>query len=81
MAKATLTSKGQLTLPKEIRDKLGVKTGDRVAFREQPDGSIVVEAEIGDLLALRGSVKSRVRGVTIEAMNEAKRQADGRLRN
>jgi len=78
MAKATLTSKGQLTLPKEIRDKLGVKTGDRVAFREQPDGSIVVEAEIGDLLALRGSVKSRVRGVTIEAMNEAIRKRAGR---
>lgn len=78
MAKATLTSKGQLTLPKEIRDKLGVKTGDRVAFREQPDGSIVVEAETGDLLALRGSVKSRVRGVSIEAMNEAIRKRAGR---
>lgn len=78
MAKATLTSKGQLTLPKEIRDKLGVKTGDRVAFREQPDGSIVVEAETGDLLALRGSVKSRVRGVTVDAMNEAIRKRAGR---
>ncbi len=38
---ATLTSKGQLTLPKSIRQALGVDTGDRVAF-DLRDGEVVV---------------------------------------
>lgn len=77
-ATATVTSKGQITLPKLVRIKLGVRTGDRVAFREQADGSVVVEAETGDLLSLRGSVKTRVRGVSVEAMNDAIRKRAGR---
>jgi len=45
MATVTVTSKGRITLPKRIRERLGVKPGDKVSFRERPDGSIVVEAE------------------------------------
>jgi antitoxin PrlF len=68
MPSATLTSKGQITLPKPIRDRLGLTTGDRVAFRERPDGSVVVEPETVDLLSLRGSVRPAVRGVSISGM-------------
>ncbi len=32
MSRATLTSKGQLTIPKDVRDQLGLKSGDRVVF-------------------------------------------------
>lgn len=70
-AVSAITSRGQITLPKPIRDKLGVKPGDRVTFREQPDGTIVVEAATVDLLSLCGIIKPKVRGVTVEAMNEA----------
>jgi antitoxin PrlF len=35
---AKLTSKGQITIPREIRRKLGVRAGDRVAFEESADG-------------------------------------------
>ena len=41
-----------MATPKEIRDKLDVKAGDRVAFRDDGEGRIVVEAENVDLLAL-----------------------------
>jgi len=79
MATATVTSKGQITLPKRIRERLGVKPGDRVAFRERPDGSIVVEAETVDLLDLFGMLKPRKRGVTLDDMEDAiRRGASGR---
>jgi AbrB family looped-hinge helix DNA binding protein len=74
MPAATVTSKGQVTIPKEIRDRLRVRPGDRVTFRERPDGTIVVEAQTVDLLSLVGTLKPRRRGVSVEDMNEALRR-------
>ena len=51
---AKVTSKGQLTLPKSVRETLGVGPGDQVVFRIEPDGINVRRA--GDLIALAGSV-------------------------
>jgi AbrB family looped-hinge helix DNA binding protein len=78
MTTATMTSKGQITVPKEIREALGVRPGDRLAFRARDDGSVVVEAETVDLMTLRGALKPRRKGVTVEAMNEAIRRTAGR---
>ena len=78
MSTATITSKGQITLPKKIRDRLGVQEGDRIAFRESPDGAIVIEPETVDLLSLRGCLRPRVRGVSIEDMDAAVRRAASR---
>ncbi len=74
MPSAAITSKGQITLPKTIRDRLGVRTGDRVRFRERPDGAIVVEAETVELMDLCGSIRPAKRGVTVEQMDEAIRR-------
>jgi antitoxin PrlF len=75
MATATITSQGQLTLPKAIRDLLHLKPGDRVSFRVREDQTVVVEPETVDLRSLRGALKSRRRGVTVEEMDEAVRTA------
>jgi AbrB family looped-hinge helix DNA binding protein len=75
MTAAKLTSKGQITVPKNIRDTLGVQPGDRIAFTIQKDGTVTVTAHNVDLRSLRGSLKPNVRGVTVEAMNEAIRSA------
>jgi AbrB family looped-hinge helix DNA binding protein len=40
MATATVTSKGQITIPKEIRKRLHIKTGDRLDFRVERDGAV-----------------------------------------
>lgn len=40
MAVSTLTSKGQITLPKTVRDRLKLQAGDRLDFRVEEDGSI-----------------------------------------
>ena len=77
MRYATLTSKGQITVPKHVREMLGVHPGDRLAFRIRGDGSVTVEAEIVDLRALRGAIRPEVRGVTVEEMNETIRRTGG----
>jgi antitoxin PrlF len=51
---ATLTSRGRVTLPKSVRDALGLKEGDRVLFRVF-DGRAVL-ARVEDFLDLAGSV-------------------------
>jgi AbrB family looped-hinge helix DNA binding protein len=78
MPSAKLTSKGQITIPKEVRKTLGLRTGDRLAFRVRADGTVQVEAETVDLMSLRGSVRTQVKGVSVEAMNEVIRRSRGR---
>ena len=43
----TVTSKGQVTIPKRIRDYLGIKPGSEVNFRRAEDGHIVIERADG----------------------------------
>jgi len=74
MPNAKITSKGQVTIPKAVRDALGVDAGDRLAFRIQEDGTVLVQAETGDLLALAGRLKPRRRGITLDDMDAAIRR-------
>ena len=75
MPRSTITSKGQITLPKVVREALGVGPGDRVAFLIRDDGTVTVEPETVELRTLRGVLKSRTRGVSIDDMNAAIRKA------
>ncbi|HEX9836178.1 MAG TPA: type II toxin-antitoxin system PrlF family antitoxin [Alphaproteobacteria bacterium] len=67
---SAITSKGQATIPKAIREHLGLKPGDRVKFFVHPDGSVVLLPKL-PVAALRGIVKPRRRPVTVAAMREA----------
>ena len=82
MPTATVTSKGQVTLPKEIREHLGVHQGDRVEFRMDRGGRVWVEPETQDLLALRGLFGPANRARTQEELDQAIRRgaAAGRKR-
>jgi len=77
MPRSTLTSKGQITLPKQIRDHLGVQTGDRVNF-EIRDGAVVVEPETIDIRSLRGIARRRGKPVTLADMDAAIRKGASR---
>lgn len=74
MPAAKLTSKGQITVPKAVREALGVHPGDRIAFRLHEDGTVMIEAETVDLSDLRGVLKPGVRGVSVDGMNAAIRR-------
>lgn len=71
MFHAKVTSKGQITLPAELRAKLRLMPGSRVNFEEQPDGSFVIRRKTGDVRKLRGIVKYDGPPISIEEMNDA----------
>ncbi len=60
-AEATLTSKGQTTIPKEIRDSLRMKTGDRMTFTLMPDATVVMRLKSKSLNDLAGSLRKKGR--------------------
>ena len=53
---ATLTSKGQTTIPKEIRDSLSMKAGDRMTFTLMPDATVVMRVKTKSITELAGRV-------------------------
>jgi len=73
MSSATVTSKGQITIPKEVRDAVGFDTGKRISFRVRKDGVVEMRPDDVDLLSLCGMLKPRVKGITLEEMDEAVR--------
>lgn len=71
MPTATLTSKGQITVPKRVRDALRVTTGDQLDFVINDRGEVVVHAVNNDVSRLKGLLRRRRRPVSVEAMNQA----------
>ena len=51
----TLTSKGQTTIPKNIRDSLSMKAGDRMTFTLMPDDTVVMRLKTKSMMSLAGS--------------------------
>lgn len=65
---ATLSSKGQATIPKAVREYLHLRPGDRFKFFLQPDGAVVILPRL-PLSALKGSLGKRGRPASVETMN------------
>lgn len=71
MPATTVTSKGQVTIPKAIRDAMGIRAGDRVRFVQREDGTVVVEPETIDVRSLYGRLRRYASGATTaEEMDE-----------
>ena len=75
MASATLTSKGQITIPKEVRERLGVQAGDRLEFVEEEKGVYKMRAATKDVRQLKGLVPKLRYAVSVEKMHQAVRRA------
>ena len=70
MSTAAVTSKGQITIPVEVRRDLGLKAGDRVHFVKNDEGEYVLRTKTGSLQDLRGMFKWTGKPISIEEMNE-----------
>lgn len=71
MPTATLTSKGQLTLTIELREKIGLHSGSRIGFVQNNEGSWLILPKTGDIRELKGIVKYDGPPVSIEDMEAA----------
>lgn len=58
-ADSTLTSTGQTTIPKDIRDSLGMKSGDRMTFTMLPDGTVLMRVKNKSVMSLAGSLRTK----------------------
>jgi AbrB family looped-hinge helix DNA binding protein len=74
MSSSKITEKGQITVPKAVRETLALHPGDRISFVIHDDGTVTVEAGTVDLGSLRGVVKPGGRHVTVEQMSDAVRR-------
>jgi len=71
MATATLTSKGQITIPAAVRTALGLDTGSRVEFVELGSGQFAIVAATSPVQALKGVLRKPAKPVTLEDMESA----------
>ncbi|MDZ7808837.1 MAG: type II toxin-antitoxin system PrlF family antitoxin [Arhodomonas sp.] len=73
----TLTSKGQVTLPKALRERLHLSAGDRIEFVIEDDGTVRMVAKHASVSRLRGMLPKPPEPVSLEAMEEAIRTGAG----
>ena len=72
MASATITSKGQVTIPVQVRSALGLDAGDRIEFVEVAKGQFAIVAATRSVQELKGMFQDRRRKpVSVEEMNAA----------
>lgn len=71
MSEATMTSKGQITVPKDVRLKLGLRPGDRVRFILESDGRVRLLPAKRDISDLVGILPKPKRALSIEEMDAA----------
>lgn len=76
---ATITVKGQITLPKALRDAMHLKTGDRVLFEELEGGAYIITPITTDVQALKGCVSYHGPAKTLEEMETAISENAGKL--
>ena len=75
MPTATMTSKGQVTIPIEVRRKLKLDAGDKIDFFEDAEGRYVIQPKTGSIMEMMGILRKMGyipdHVVTIEEMNQA----------
>jgi AbrB family looped-hinge helix DNA binding protein len=71
MSTATITSKGQITIPVAVRNVLGLQPGDRIEFVEIDNGQFNIVVATKPVTALKGLIRKPIKPVSIDDMNAA----------
>lgn len=71
MVTSTVTSKGQVTIPAEVRRKLGLRPGSRLAFVPSDTGGYEIHPEAASIKDLKGAIPRPAHPVSVEDMDEA----------
>lgn len=79
MTTATLSSKGQITIPKMIRDRHHLKAGDKIEFLEDEQGVVTIWPVTQSVTKLKGLIAKREKPVSIEDMNHAIAYEGGKI--
>ena len=79
MPTAIMTSKGQITIPKPIRDAFNIKPGDRIEFFIDDKGKLIVWPITRDITSIKGIVDYSGPAVSVEDMNKAIRKQGGKM--
>jgi antitoxin PrlF len=77
-----VSAKGQVTLPKAVREAAGIRPGDRVAVRERPEGGVLIEREAapGEDAAFRARLEALARGRPLACAPFGERTSDDIIR-
>ena len=70
MPTASLTTKGQITIPAAVRASLGLVNGSRVEFVESANGQFLIMAATKPVQALKGLLRKPGNAITIDEMNQ-----------
>lgn len=73
MSASVITRKGQVTIPKPVRDRLGLREGEKVFFVMRGD-EVVLKVVRGTILELKGSVRPSARPEDVAAIRAAVRR-------
>jgi AbrB family looped-hinge helix DNA binding protein len=71
MSIATVTSKGQVTIPQSVRERFGITTGTRVEFADRPDGGLELIPLTGSIMDLMGALPWDGPAFTVEQIDDA----------
>jgi len=70
MSESTITAKGQTTVPRQVRDRIGAGPGTRLVWHVLPNGGLIVRAKTRSVMELAGSLKApKGKRVSVDAMN------------
>ena len=79
MSTATVTGKGQVTIPADVRRRMGLDAGDRIEFVEVEDGEYLIKPATDDVRTLKGLLRKPSKSISIADMNATvRRRASGR---
>ena len=73
MTTSTMTTKGQVTIPLDVRRRLGLSAGDRIEFVEIENGTFAIKPALDDVRSLKGLLRKPAKPVSIEDMKAAVR--------